>query len=117
KLPALSSAGKIYLAFGEHHIIEEWQKEELSDLSEDQQVALNEEIKKVHEENFAYASEPLIEHISSFSIPILAYENKIVGCVTVVSFHTQIPKDANNEPSIIVQKEVKKSSQSFGYHI
>src|SRR5699024_6195647 len=96
RLPALSSAGKVYLAFGDETTIEEWQKNELSNLDVEERADLEKEMKTVKETRFAYAAEPLIEHISSFSVPILNFDNKIVGCVTVVGFNTQIPKSVED---------------------
>lgn len=116
KLPALSSAGKIYLAFGDENVIEEWQNKELKNLTIEQQNKLKKEVIEVKESKFAYAAEPIIEHISSFSVPILNYDNKINGCVTVVGFNTQIPKSVNSKISLEVQDKVLKISQNFGYY-
>lgn len=116
KLPALSSAGKIFLAFGDTHEIEEWKNNELANLTVEQKEQLNEEIEVVRKVKFAYAAEPLIEHISSFSVPILDYEHKIVGCVTLVGFNTNVPKDINDPISVLFKNEVLKISQVFGYY-
>lgn len=116
RLPALSSAGKVYLAFGNDNLIEEWRTNELANLYVDEQMQLKNEIKFVKEEQFAYAAEPLVEQISSFSVPILDFDQAIVGCITVVGFTTQIPKSVEDVISQTVQAEVAEVSRIFGYH-
>ncbi|MEI3612407.1 IclR family transcriptional regulator [Pseudogracilibacillus sp. SO30301A] len=116
RLPLLSSAGKVYLAFGDATMIEEWHKKELASLHTQQKTDLEKEIETIRKTRFAYATEPIVEHISSFSIPILNFDKKIIGCVTLVGFNTQIPTRPDDVVSKIAKEEVEKISQIFGYH-
>lgn len=115
RLPALSSAGKVYLAFGNSNTIEEWKAKELTNLNIHEQTKLDNEIMQIKREKFAYAAEPLVEQVSSFSVPILNFDKQIVGCITVVGFNNQIPKSPTDVISKAVQEEVEKVSQIFGY--
>lgn len=115
RLPALSSAGKIYLAFSKENMIEEWRNKELINLSAEEKEELMNELEIIKKERFVYVAEPLIEQISSFSVPILNFDNQIIGCVIVVGFTTQVPKDVHDPISQQVQKEVNKISRIFGY--
>lgn len=115
KLPPLSSAGKIYLAFQDSATIQGWKDKGLKALSSDEKSKLEKEISEVKNEHFSYAAEPLVEHISSFSVPILNFDEVLVGVITVVGFTKQIPKEADNHISELVKEEVRKLSHIFGY--
>lgn len=115
KLPALSSAGKTFLAFSDKFVVEEWKEEELKNISLEEQSSLEKEIEEVRKNKFTYSEEPLIQQISSFSLPILDYDNSIIGCVTVVGFNDMIPKTPTDPIVIAAKEEVLKISRIFGY--
>src|SRR5699024_2285135 len=115
RLPALSSAGKLYLAFKDKNKVDEWKTRELTSMSANDRKALEKEISKISDTYFSYASEPLVEHVSSFSVPILNYKKDILGSVTIVGFTPLIPGSPEHEISQIVSKKVTELSNTFGY--
>lgn len=117
KLPVLSSAGKIYLAFANDALISEWYTPEINNLSDEQRLSLDEEIKTVRLEKFAFAKQPLIKQISSCSFPILNFNNDLVGCITTVGFTEQVPQKLTDSISQAILQEVNDLSATFGYQI
>lgn len=115
RLPALSSAGKLFLAFKDKDTRKDWEKRELATVSDEVKEKLNEELSEINETHFSYAKEPLIEYISSFSVPILNYNNDILGCITVVGFTNHIPTLHTAEESQFVIEKATELSQAFGY--
>lgn len=115
KLPPLSSAGKIYMAFAEALQIEEWKKEGLKHLNQGELNKLETNLSHIRKVKFSYAAEPLVDHISSFSLPILNFEKKLVGVITVVGFHEQIPKNIDNNIVKIAMKEAFELAKAFGF--
>jgi IclR family transcriptional regulator, acetate operon repressor len=116
RLPLLSASGKIFAAFKQSSIeVREWKLRELSKLSEKQRKAFEEELESIKQNFFAYASEPLIEHVSSFSVPILNFNHDLIGSITVVGFTRNIPQTANDELSRYVINCALEISKSFGF--
>lgn len=115
RLPALSSAGKVFLAFSEPHITAAWKEKELTNLTEQEHSHLQEELEQIRKEHFAFAKEPLVQQVSSFSVPIVNFDQQIVSCVTVVGFNDDIPTKQNEKISLKVQTVVAKLAQTFGY--
>lgn len=115
QLPALSSAGKLFLAFKNENKRVDWEKQQLQSVSNEQKKQLSEELNEIKHTHFSYAKEPLIEHISSFSVPILNYKSEIIGCVTIVGFTAHVPTSHDDEISVFARNKVAQLSETFGY--
>lgn len=115
RLPALSSAGKLFLAFKDKNERADWEHDELKLVPADVKKQLEKEIATIKDTHFSYAKEPLIEHVSSFSVPILNYKNDIVGCITIVGFTKLVPATYEDEKSKLVLEKVAELSETFGY--
>lgn len=113
-LPLSSSTGIIYSAFPNTQI-KDWIEAEAS--------KLNEEKLKMHESDkenarklfFASKIEPLIEHVSSFSVPILNFNKEIIGAITVVGYTEIVPKTAEHPIGQHVLEMSKQVSDYYGY--
>lgn len=115
RLPALSSAGKLFLTFKEENKRADWVDKEMRAIPNNIKEQLRKETIKIRENHFSYAKEPLIEHVSSFSVPILNYKSDILGCVTIVGFTKHIPIKYDDDISQLVIEKVSELSEIFGY--
>ena len=114
-LPLMSSSGKIFMTFKELLYIKEWKIKELSKLPEHRRRELEEEQPDIFNSYFSYAKEPLVEHVSSFSVPIFDYKKELLGALTCVGFSPLIPQTPNDEVSQFVLECAWEISESFGY--
>jgi len=114
-LPIRSSSGKVFMAFMDEHIILDWKTNELNQLSKEKVSQLVDECRNVQEKGIAFAREPLVSSVSSVSFPILNYNNKLLGAITVVGFSELIPESENHELSDYFIQISKEISAGFGY--
>lgn len=114
-LPLLSSTGKIFSAFKSGSEIEDWAEKELEHLTEEERQLFQENRQTIRQEKFTHAVEPLIKHISSFSVPVLDFNDELVGAITVVGFDPSIPKNSKDEVSQFVKSIARKASEKLGY--
>lgn len=115
RLPILSSAGKTYLAFKDEDEIKEWKQRGIKHLPIESVKKLEKELPIIKKHYFSYAAEPLVKHVSSFSVPILDYKNDMIGCITIVGFTQLIPSSHEHELSSFVIKQVLELSECFGW--
>lgn len=115
RLPPLSSAGKMFTAFNQAPDVEEWKQKALKQFTPDEKESFEKEQATIREQYFAYAKDPLVEHVSSFSVPIFNFRQDIIGVVTSVGFTTSIPNSPDDEISSFVLKKVFELSKSFGW--
>jgi DNA-binding IclR family transcriptional regulator len=115
-LPPISAAGKIFIAFMDKHIVQEWKEAGTNKFTIDQLQQLDTELERIKEEEISFAREPLVPSVSSVAIPVLNYKKNLLGAVTVVGFSEKIPKNETEEPSKIIMEISKEISRSFGYN-
>jgi len=113
-LPLLSSTGKIFATFKELVYIKEWKLKQLSKIPENMKKEFEEEQKQILDSYFSYAKEPLVEQVSSFSVPIFDYKKELLGSLTAVGFSPLVPQTPDDEVSQFVLKCAKEISESFG---
>lgn len=70
-----------------------WLDTSFGALSVKMQQEIKKEIKQVKQHLFAAKTEPLVEHISSCSVPVFNIKNELVGAITAVGFKNLIPAD------------------------
>lgn len=105
-LPRFSSSGKIFHAFADEHHVANWQDHEEVEMDE-------QELEQIKREKIAFANEPLIAQISSVSIPVLSFNNQLIGIITVVGFTSSIPKSLDEPLSRYLQSIQKEVSGHF----
>lgn len=115
RLPVLSSAGKAYLAFKEEVDIKEWKQQGFQYIQNATKQKLEEELPNIQKHYFSYAAEPLVRHVSSFSVPVLDYKNDMIGCITIVGFTQLIPSSHENDMSSFVINQAFELSECFGW--
>lgn len=115
RLPILSSSGKIFSAFQSPSIVEEWKQSELQTIPEHQKEILKQEEDMIQSQMIAFAKEPLVTHVSSASVPILNYNNELIGCLTLVGFSEIVPKQPKDPFSQYLLQLSRDISNIFGY--
>lgn len=116
KLPLLSSSGKMIAAFQPTSDVVEWKMNELKNVTDDEKEQFEQELEIIRRTYFSYAVEPLVDHVSSFSVPILNYKKELVGAVTIVGFTQLIPETPDTTISQFVLNNTFELSESFGWH-
>lgn len=113
-LPLSSSTGIIYSAFPNSQMIS-WVEEEASKLDEDalqKHESYKENARKLF---FASKIEPLVEHVSSYSVPILNFNKDLIGAITVVGYTEIVPKSADQPIGQYVLDISKQISTYYGF--
>jgi len=113
-LPITSSAGKIFLAFHDPSIIQDWKEQEFKKLSPAEQQQLESEMEGIRKNEFGFAKEPIIASVSSVSFPILNFKKDLLGAAAVVGFSEQISNDEKDELNIQIKDISKKINDIFG---
>lgn len=116
-LPSMSAAGKVFLAFLEENLMDEWKAEELKRMDEAQQAYFDQEIQFVRSNGIAFAREPLVPSISSIAFPILNFEGRLLSVVVVVGFSNTIADKLDDMMSQYLIKMRNEISEAFGYNI
>ncbi|MEI4769930.1 helix-turn-helix domain-containing protein [Psychrobacillus sp. FJAT-51614] len=111
-LPLVSSTGFIFYAFKEGIQINNWIEQSFKILSYQTQQAIVHEIEQVKEQLFVAKTEPLIEHISSCSVPLFNFKSELVAAITAVGFKNLIPNDYHHPTA---QKMIMLSQQLSNY--
>lgn len=114
-LPLSSSTGVIFSSFESDESMKTWEKEELSKMSEEELSQFKEEQLQAKNLNFASKIEPLIQHVSSFSVPILNFNHELMGAITVVGYTEIIPVSLDNPISKAVIDIAHQISKYYGY--
>lgn len=116
-LPIRSASGKLFMAFMDEQMIREWKEKEFMQIPKEKAVLLEDECRIIREKEISFAREPLVPSVSSVSIPVLNYQKKLLGSVTVVGFSEIIPQNENNDLSRFLLGISKEISASFGYRL
>lgn len=110
RLPLFSSTGKLVYTYPTE-IMEEWKKEEFAKLDKTQQEELLTDQAHIEQHRVAFASEPITPSVSSVAVPILNFNQFVVGTVTVVGFTHRIPQTLDDPMTqFIKQKGMEMSS-------
>ncbi|MDM5328515.1 IclR family transcriptional regulator [Neobacillus sp. CF12] len=116
-LPIRSASGKLFFAFMDEQMSREWKEKEFMQIPQEKIEFLKDECRIIREKEISFAREPLVPSVSSVAIPVLNYQKKLLGSVTVVGFSESIPQDENNELSQFLLSISKEISASFGYKL
>ncbi|MFQ3776659.1 hypothetical protein [Staphylococcus equorum] len=96
-----SSSGKIFSAF-----FDETQKE-----YED------EELNKIHNQQIAFAEEPLIPTISSVSFPVFTFNKELEGIISVIGVKDNLPDSVDSPDTYYLLEKQKEISKLLGLHL
>lgn len=116
-LPLESSTGKIFAAFEMRNHYKEWENEYKSQFTNTQHKKFTEEQRLIQDEFFIHAIEPLVSHVSSCSFPILNFENRLLGAITLVGFTPLVPTTITHKVSQFTSQVAFSLSEDFGYSI
>jgi IclR family transcriptional regulator, acetate operon repressor len=114
-LPLSSSTGVVFSAFEKDVLMKEWEEEELSKFNESELQQFQSEKEKTRGKFFASKTEPLIMHVSSFSVPIFNFNHGLLGAITVVGITETVPKSADHPTGKYVLHAAKEISEYFGF--
>lgn len=114
-LPLNCSTGMIFAAFEKDALMKDWEEEAISKLDEREIELLQVEKKKTRELFFASKTEPLINHVSSFSVPILNFKKELLGAITIVGITETVPKTADHLVGKYVLNIAKEISEYYGF--
>lgn len=113
-LPLSSSTGIIYSAFPNTQM-KNWVKEEESKLSKEELQMYKTDKENTSRLFFASKIEPLVEHVSSFSVPILNFNKELIGAITVVGYTEIVPKTTDHSTGQHVLEISRQISDYYGY--
>ncbi|TBL78539.1 IclR family transcriptional regulator [Paenibacillus thalictri] len=114
-LPVLSATGKIFAAYMDHDVIAEWLLQQTGNMSDSDKAALQEQYSLIRTSGISFAKEPLVPSISSLSVPILNYANKLIGSIVVVGFINIVPQHKDDEMAAFIMQKGKELSATYGY--
>jgi DNA-binding IclR family transcriptional regulator len=114
-LPVLSATGKVFATFLEEQVTNDWLQKEVTNLTEEDILRLNEEFNVIKEKEISFAREPLVSSVSSVSFPVFNYGKKLLGAITVVGFSEIIPTHEEEQLSQYLLQTRKEISEAFGY--
>jgi len=113
-LPVHSAGGKLFAAYKEDPIFQNWKEKEYQKLNQTHIKDLEKELVEIQNNQIAFASGALADFVSSVAIPIFNYEGKIVGSIVVVGFEKTIPADKTDERSQYLLTKGKEISKEMG---
>lgn len=114
-LPLDSSSGVVFSAFEKDLLMNEWKEEELLKFNERKLQQFLAEKEKARGLFFASKMEPLIKHVSSFSVPILNFNNELICAITIVGITETVPNSADHPTGQYVLNVAKEISEYFGF--
>lgn len=111
-LPLNSSTGIVFAAF-RNPLLRNWMEKELSHVNQREEIL--KELDKTKNSFYASKIEPLVTHVSSFSVPILNYDEELLGAITIVGYTETVPTDPFHPISQLVINICKDISAFYGY--
>ncbi|PTL38089.1 IclR family transcriptional regulator [Alkalicoccus saliphilus] len=112
-MPVYSATGKVFGAFASGEI-ETWTKKQLEELEEEKALTLEKEFEMIRNEKISFAEEAIAPSISSLAIPILNFENNIIGTITVVGFKERMRELSRKQLAEQILIKRKIISRIFG---
>ena len=109
-LPMHSSAGKLFVSYKKVNEIEEWKKDAIN---KDKHQLVDEELEKIRNERIAISTEPLAPSINSVGVPILNFNQEILGVITIAGFNDSLPMEKDHP---VIQELIRIGEElSKGY--
>jgi DNA-binding IclR family transcriptional regulator len=114
-LPLSSSTGVVFSAFEKNALMKEWEEEELSKFTKSELQQFQSEKEKTRKLFFVSKTEPLVKHVSSFSVPILNFNRELLGAITIVGITETVPTSFDHHTGQYVINTAKDISEYFGF--
>ena len=114
-LPLNCSTGIVFSTFEKNAMMKAWELEELKKFSESELEQFKKEKENTKQFYFATKKEPLVTHVSSFSVPILNFNEELLGAITVVGITDTVPKTLNDPTGQFVLGTAMEISEYYGY--
>ncbi|KOY82305.1 IclR family transcriptional regulator [Lysinibacillus macroides] len=115
KLPLLSAGGKMFAAYASNDEIRQWILNEQKKYPDLDIEAFQQELEQIRQKQIAFANEPLVNHVSSWSFPILNYKNELIAAVAIIGFTDEVPKDSSSSLVQQVLQLGQEMSSIYGY--
>lgn len=113
-LPLTSAAGKVFLAYKEGYIIQDWIEKESKKLHADQLTLLKAEISSIQKKGISFAVEPIVQSVSSLSFPVFNNQKSLIGAVAIVGFTGEIPANEEGKLGKLVLETSKEIYKHLG---
>lgn len=114
-LPLTSATGLLFSAFEKNEHLKKWEQSYKENWTTEQIAQFQFEQQQVLCNFFATKTEPLVEHVSSFSIPILNYNEDLIGAITVVGYTNLVPNSLEHPTSQLVLNIASHLSEYYGF--
>ncbi|MDR7236949.1 IclR family transcriptional regulator [Neobacillus drentensis] len=114
-LPISSSTGVVFSTFEKNVFMKDWEEKELPKFNQSELNQFQDDKEKTRRLFFASKTEPLIKHVSSFSVPLLNFNHELLGAITVVGITETVPKSADHPTGQYVLNVAKEISEYFGF--
>lgn len=109
-LPIHTTAGKLFAAYKQENELEAWKKDPINI---DKLPLVEKELEKVRNERIAISTAPLAPSINSVGVPILNYNQDILGTITIAGFNDSLPLEKEHP---IIQELIRTGEElSKGY--
>ena len=114
-LPLDSATGLLFSAFEYRSNLKEWEQDFAQNWSKDERKQFQLEQELTRKTFFASKIEPLVEHVSSFSVPVLNFNEELLAAITIVGFTDLVPKNVVHPTSQLVLQYAQRLSKYYGY--
>lgn len=115
-LPLNSSTGIVFSSFKKAEPMKEWEEKEYEKYDEGELKKIQKQQEQTRKTLFASKVEPLVKHVSSFSVPIFNYKRDLIGAITVVGHTETVPKSCDDPVSKYVLNVAHEISEFYGYY-
>lgn len=116
-LPIYSAGGKLFAAFKNGPIFENWKKKELEKMNSREIKDLTDQLDDIRKQNISFATGALADYVSSVAIPIFNYHHEIIGSIVVVGFEKTIPSDFKDERAQYLLAKGEEISREMGLEV
>lgn len=114
-LPIHSAVAKVFCAFKSGPILDKWIEDQLINHGNLKKEDLISEIQKIRELKFSSAEDSLRKNINSMAVPILNFNNEIIGVIAIVGFKEDLPIEEGGRQAEFLTTKSKEISKIFGY--
>lgn len=114
-LPLDSATGLLFSTFENRAHLKKWEQDFAQNWSKDERKQFQLEQELTRKTFFASKMEPLVEHVSSFSVPILNFNEDLLAVITIVGFTDLVPKNVVLPTSKLVLQYAHSLSEYYGY--
>ncbi|PTL38008.1 IclR family transcriptional regulator [Alkalicoccus saliphilus] len=112
-MPIYSATGKLFGAFASGDY-ESWKEEQLEHQGKEKASLLEKEFKDIWNKKISFAEDALAPSVSSIAVPVLNFENKLIGTITVVGFAERMNNESRDNLIEYILMKQQEISNIFG---